>query len=561
MFLDIHLSALAGSLGVVTDLTQIYIVGGGIAGLSAAVFAIRDGGVKGKDIHILEEFDVLGGALDARWDRNKRYSMRGARLINERAYECYFDMLSAIPCLAEQEATQNHRNEGKHPPNHRPRKSVKDEIFEFNETHKLNTVTRLVGKQGARVDHTRLGLAHIDRIAIIALISIPEMAIDGKRIDDYFRVSFFKTNFWYLFASMFGFEPWHSLIECKRYMQRFFHEAPNISTLKRGWNTPYNNYESIVMPIERWLVNQGVDIRTGVKVTDVDFRTSGGGKSVQTLHCLEDGNKEDIVVSPHDCVFITIGSKVADSRTGSMKKSPDLIRDKRDGGWSLWKQMATKVSGLGNPEAFSSQIDRTKWAVFTITTKGPLFAERIRKYSRVEVQGEQHILSFIDSNWGLGLHVPFQPHFRNQSPDTTVMFGYGLYGNRQGNRIKKKMTESSGEELLTELVYHLGFVEDLEKIKKVTASIPTTLPYATSQFSPRKFSDRPRVVPHGSTNLALLGQFVEIPGDCVFLVDYSTRSAQIGVYELLNIRKKVTPVYTGTRNPIQWVNALRVSLR
>ena len=177
--------------------------------MSAAVFAIRDGGVKGKDIHILEEFDVLGGALDARWDRNKRYSMRGARLINEKAYECYFDMLSAIPCLAEQEATQNHRNEGKHPPNHRPRKSVKDEIFEFNETHKLNTVTRLVGKQGARVDHTRLGLAHIDRIAIIALISIPEMAIDGKRIDDYFRVSFFKTNFWYLFASMFGFEPWH----------------------------------------------------------------------------------------------------------------------------------------------------------------------------------------------------------------------------------------------------------------------------------------------------------------------------------------------------------------
>ncbi len=529
--------------------------------MSAAVFAIRDGGVEGRNIHILEELDVLGGALDARWDRNKRYSMRGARLINEKAYECYFDMLSAIPCLAEQERTENSKNGDNRPQNNRPWRSVKDEVFEFNETHKLNTVTRLVGKEGARVDHTKLGLTHIDRIAIVALISIYERAIDGKRIDDYFRSAFFKTNFWYLFASMFGFEPWHSLIECKRYMQRFFHEAPNISTLKRGWNTPYNNYESIVMPIERWLVHQGVNIRTGVKVTDVDFRSSGTEMSVQKLHWLKDGNEEHIVVNAHDCVFITIGSKVADSRTGSMTKAPGLVRDKRDGGWSLWKKMATKVSGMGNPDAFSSQIDRTKWAVFTITTKGPLFAERIRNYSRVEVQGEQHILSFIHSNWGLGLHVPFQPHFKNQSPDTTVMFGYGLYGNRQGNRIKKKMTESSGEELLTELVYHLGFVEDLEKIKKVTASIPTTLPYATSQFSPRKISDRPRVVPRGSKNLALLGQFVEIPGDCVFLVDYSTRSAQIGVYELLKIRKKVTPVYTGTRNPIQWARALRVSLQ
>ena len=141
------------------------------------------------------------------------------------------------------------------------------------------------------------------------------------------------------------------------------------------------------------------------------------------------------------------------------------------------------------------------------------------------------------------------------------MLGYGLYGNTPGNYIRKTMTESTGEELLTELVYHLGFIEDLDRIKEVTVSIPTTLPYATSQFSPRKISDRPRVVPEGSTNLALLGQFVEIPDDCVFLVDYSTRSAQIGVYRLLNIKRPVTPVYTGTRNPIQWAHALLRSLQ
>ena len=560
-YFDSHPSPLAETDRVVTDRTQIYIVGGGIAGLSAAVFAIRDGGMEGKNIHIFEELEVLGGALDARWDRNKRYSMRGARLINEKAYQCYFDMLSAIPCLAEQERMEKGKDEVNYLQDQRPWRSVKDEIFEFNRTHKLNTITRLVGKEGARIDHTKLGLSYIDTIAIIGLISVFERAIDGKRIDQYFRSSFFKTNFWYLFASMFGFEPWHSLIEFKRYIQRFFHEAGNITTLKGGWNTPYNNYESIVMPIERWLANQGVDIQTGVKVTDVDFRPSKHKKSVQKLHFLKDGEEGEILVDSRDYVFITIGSKVADSRTGGMNKAPGLVTDKRDGGWSLWEQMAKKVSGMGNPDAFSSHVDRTKWAVFTITTKGPLFAERIRKYSRVKVQGEQHILSCIDSNWGLGLHIPFQPHFRNQSPDTTVMLGYGLYGNAQGNYIKKTMTESTGEELLTELVYHLGFIRDLDRIKAVTVSIPTALPYATSQFSPRKISDRPRVVPKGSVNLALLGQFVEIPDDCAFLVDYSTRSAQIGVYELLNIKKKVTPVYTGILNPIQWASALRVSLQ
>ena len=544
-----------------TNQAQIYIVGGGIAGLSAAVFAIRDGGIEGKNIHLFEELKVLGGALDARWDRRKTYSMRGARLINEKAYQCYFDMLSAVPCLAEQERMAKGEGSSRYRQNGRPSRSVKDEIFEFNETHRLNTVTRLVGKEGARVDHTRLGLNHIDRIAIIALISVFERAVDGKRIDEYFRPSFFNTNFWYLFASMFGFEPWHSLVECRRYMRRFFHEAPNITTLKGGWNTPYNNYESIVMPIERWLVKQGVDIQTGVKVTDVDFRPSRTRKSVQKLHILKNGKKGEIVVDSRDLVFVTIGSKVADSRTAGMSKAPGLVTDKRDGGWSLWEKMAQKVSGMGNPDAFSGHVDRTKWAVFTITTKGPVFAERIRKYSRVQAQGQQHILSCIDSNWGLGLHIPFQPHFRNQPPDTTVMLGYGLYGNTQGNYVEKTMTESTGEELLTELVYHLGFIEDLDRIKEVTVSIPTTLPYATSQFSPRRISDRPPVVPTGSVNLALLGQFVEIPDDCVFLVDYSTRSAQIGVYRLLNIRKQVTPVYTGIRSPIQWASALLVSLQ
>jgi oleate hydratase len=541
---------------MVTDQTQIYIVGGGIAGLSAAVFAIRDGRVAGKNIHIFEELGVLGGALDAKWDSKKNYSMRGVRLISEKAYQCYFDMLSVIPSLTEKEEMEKRQDKVKYSENDQVKKTVKDEIFDFSRTHKLDTATRLVGKEGARIDHTKLGLTMKDRKDLLGLILTSEKSIDGKRMDEHFQASFFKTNFWYLFASTFGFEPWHSLIECKRYIQRFFHELHTINRLEAGMNTPYNNYESVVMPIKEWLSNQGVDIRNGVKITDVDFKPSKTEKTVEKIYLLENGHKDEIVVENNDYVFITIGSKVADSREGGMNNVPELVTDNRDGGWSLWKKMANKVPDMGNPGAFCSNVDQTKWVVFIMTTKGPLFAEKIRNYSRVKVQGEQHILSCIDSNWGLGIHIPFQPHFKNQSPDTTVIFGYALYGNTKGNYIKKTMPESTGEELLTELVYHMGFMEELDEIKKVTVSIPTTLPYGTSQFSPRRNADRPRVVPKGSTNLALLGQFVEIPKDCVFLVDYSTRSAQIGVYKLLNVDRELTPVHMGIYNPFHWVRAL-----
>ena len=46
--------------------------------------------------------------------------------------------------------------------------------------------------------------------------------------------------------------------------------------------------------------------------------------------------------------------------------------------------------------------------------------------------------------------------------------------------------------------------------------IPCMMPYVDAQFQPRKMSDRPKVVPEGSTNFAMASQFVEIPEDMVF---------------------------------------------
>jgi oleate hydratase len=67
------------------------------------------------------------------------------------------------------------------------------------------------------------------------------------------------------------------------------------------------------------------------------------------------------------------------------------------------------------------------------------------------------------------------------------------------------------------------------------------MPHITSMFLVRKAGDRPDVVPQGSTNFGLLGQFVEVPDDVVFTVEYSIRTAQTAVFKLLKLEKQPNP--------------------
>ena len=523
----------------VTDNTQIYIIGGGIASLATAVFCIRDGHIPGKNVHIFEVMNFMGGALDAFGSPDKYYVCRGARLFNEKAYNCFLDLLSTIPSLTD------------------PKKTVRDEIFEFNEKTKLNAKARLVDKDRKIIDVTTLGLDWQDmKDLFFTVIIASEDSLDNRRIDECFAPSFFKTNFWYLFASMFGFKPWDSAVEFKRYVPRFIHEAHKIRTLTdAGWNTPYNNYDSVVRPIMKWLEQQGVNFEMEIKVTDLDFKPSKTEKTVERIHCLRNGKKKEIVVNPGDYVFVTIGSMTADSRAGSMTQPPHLERGKLDGSWTLWENIVKKQPDLGNPSVFADHIDETKWVTFAVTSKDPTFFRLYEQFTGNK-PGEGHLVTFIDSNWFMSVHVPFQPFFINQPEHIGFWGGYGLFPDRKGNYVNKTMPECTGEELLSEVCYHFGFIEEMPHILKTSICIPNMLPYATSQFLVRKKGDRPPVVPLGSTNLAFLGQFCEIPDDIIFTVEYSVRSAQTGVYSLLNLDKKVPPIYKGLYDKDVWSRAL-----
>lgn len=176
---------------------QVYFVGGGIASLAGAAFLIRDCGFPGRQIHIIEELKVLGGSNDGAGDREHGYVIRGGRMLNDETYENLWELLSSIPSLDD------------------PSQSVRDEIMAFDTAHPTHSRARLVNKDGEVVDAASMGFNMGDRMAMAKLIITPEEQLGRLRINEWFGAHFFQTNFWYMWATTFAFQPWHSAVELK----------------------------------------------------------------------------------------------------------------------------------------------------------------------------------------------------------------------------------------------------------------------------------------------------------------------------------------------------------
>jgi len=161
----------------------------------------------------------------------------------------------------------------------------------------------------------------------------------------------------------------------------------------------------------------------------------------------------------------------------------------------------------------------------------------------------------------MSIVLAYQPHYIDQPKGITVFWGYGLFTDREGNFVQKKMKDCNGEEIMTELISHLRFDAAKERLLKTCNCIPCMLPYITSQFLTRAKGDRPQVVPDISKNLAFIGQFAEVADDVVFTVEYSVRTAQIAVYTLLGLDKKPTKMYHGDHDLNVLFDAMKTMVR
>ena len=513
-----------------------WLVGGGIASLAAAALLIRDGHLPGHRITIFEELDRLGGSLDGSGSPETGYVVRGGRML-EGKYQCTYDLFSSIPTLDRKQ-------------------TVTQETLQWNEVLKTQSKSRLV-RGGRKIDTPEFGLSERHILTIERLAIEPESMLGDSRIEDQFDTAFFETNFWLMWCTTFAFQPWHSAVEFKRYLVRFVHMVDGFNQLKGIMRTVYNQYDSFVRPLLAWLDERGVTFELGTTITELGVGEDGRGRRVDRLGGLQRGAALNIQVAPDDLVFVTLGSMTEASSLGSNDR-PAALRGKRDGGaWTLWENMARERPELGRPAAFSDHVEDSKWVSFTATSRDPRFFELVRDFTG-NVPGEGGLVTFADSAWLMSIVLPHQPHFIGQPEDVQVFWGYALSVDRPGDFVGKPMADCSGRELMAELLGQLRVDEEkAASIVDATVVIPCMMPFITSQFLRRAKGDRPQVVPDGWHNLGLLGQFVELPDDVVFTVEYSVRSAQAAVARLLDLETAPPAVYKGQFNPGVLVKAFK----
>ncbi|HEY0269537.1 MAG TPA: oleate hydratase [Sphingomonas sp.] len=514
---------------------KVYLVGAGIASLAAAAFMIRDGDKRGSEITILEESAAVGGALDAAGDPDAGYVLRGGRMF-ESKYLCTFDLFASIPTLDD-------------------RTTVTREILDWNETIKTSSRSRLF-EHGHRITAPEFGLSEKDILTIERLAIEPESLLGRSSIADHFDPAFFRSGFWLMWCTTFAFQPWHSAVEFKRYLVRFSHMVSGFNRLEGIMRTVYNQYDSMVRPLRKWLLERGVTFRFGTRVTDLRFDEDGDERTVIGIEYERDGIAGHIAVGPDDYVLVTLGSMTEGSSIGSMHAAPELL-GKRDGGaWTLWDRIAEGRPAFGKPSVFDDHVDQSKWLSFTVTQTDPELLDLIRDATG-NVPGEGGLITFPNSSWLASIVIPHQPHFIGQPDTVSVFWGYGLAIDQPGDFVKKPMSACTGQEILTEILGHLHLraqtdiadharlLDRTDNIIRNSICIPCLMPFITSQFLPRQHGDRPDVVPVGALNFAFIGQYCELPDDTVFTVEYSIRSAQTAVYTLLGIRRDPPAVYKG----------------
>lgn len=504
-----------------------YLLGGGIASLSAAAFLIRDAHMPGANIHILEALNRPGGSMDGAGTAENGYTARGGREI-ESHFECFSELFSFIPSLND------------------PNVTVLDEFHQLNIDEPIESHCRLVEKQGTPADFSSFGLSMENALELAKLHMLKEEALGATTIEQYFTPQFFKTNFWYFWVTMFAFEPWHSVVEVKRYMERFMHLINGMNRLKGILHTEYNQYDSLILPLITWLEQSGVQFDYGCTVTDIDFDFSNNLKTATGIHYSKDGKPCRIAIREDDVVLFTNGSMTQNTERGDFNTPAPLNRSTDKGCFSAWEKIAVKSPDFGHPEAFCSDVDKTKWMSFTITLKDDDIVFPHILSLTGDKPGMGGLVTIKDSSWLMSWVVPKHPHFIGQPDNVKVLWAYALNMDVPGDYIKKTYSECTGREMFEELLYHMGLKDRIQEILSHTVNvIPAMMPYITSQFMPRVAGDRPDVIPAGSRNFGFLGQFAEIPHDCVFTVEYSVRSAMMAVYGLLGLEKPVEPVYPG----------------
>ena len=521
------------------DNKSAYIIGTGLAGLTAAFYLVRDGQMKGERIHLLEKLELAGGSCDGYRDITKGFYMRGGREMDNH-FEVMWDTFRDVPSIET------------------PGVSVLDEYYWLNKHDPNYSLCRASVNRGEDA-HTdkQFKLDKESAMALSKLFLTPEKDLEDKKISDVLPDSFWDTNFWLYWQTMFAFQRWSSALEMKRYLCRYVHHIDGLPDFSALRFTKYNQYESMILPLVKYLESHGVQVEYGMDVKNVIIETVGNKKVAKQIVYVKDGQEQTIDLIEDDLVFITNGCCTDTSCYGDQTHAPDLSKVKNGAGesWDMWKAIAAqaKHGEFGNPDNFCSDVDATNWMSATVATSNEEIIQHIMNVCKRDPRSGKvttgGIVTVKDSSWLMSWTINRQGQFQEQPSDHCLIWVYGLNcWDDKGDFIKKNMCDCTGIELCAEWLYHIGIPEDqiMDLATNECNTTPCMMPYVTTFFMPRAEGDRPKVVPDGSVNLAFVGQFADTPRDTVFTTEYSMRTGMEAVYTLLNIDRGVPEVWGST---------------
>jgi oleate hydratase len=248
--------------------------------------------MKGEHVHILEKDPIPGGACDGYLYENLGYVMRGGREMDNH-FECMWDLFRSVPSI---------ETEGV---------SVLDEYYWLNKrdpNYSLMRATVECGKD-AHTDK-KFGLSDKGAMEIMALFFTPDEALYDKRIDECFSDDVLNSNFWMYWRTMFAFENWHSALEMKLYIRRFIHHVGGLPDFTALRFTKYNQYESMILPMIKYLESFGVQFHFNTKVINVEFDIQPCKKVARRIIIRRGGEEDRIDLTENDLVFMTNGGCV-----------------------------------------------------------------------------------------------------------------------------------------------------------------------------------------------------------------------------------------------------------
>ncbi|MEY8543818.1 oleate hydratase [Dubosiella newyorkensis] len=522
-----------------------HLIGSGLASLAAACFLVRDGQMPGENIHIYEKSDHAGGALDGDQLPDVGYVMRGGREMDNH-FECMWDLFRSIPSIED----ENY--------------SILDEYYWLNKDDPNFSLCRATIDRGkdAQTDK-KFGLSDKGALEIAKLFMTPDEDLYDVKITDVFDDEVFNSNFWLYWRTMFAFKDDQSALEMKRYMQRYIHHIGGLPDFTALRFTKYNQNESMVLPMVKYLEDHGVQFHYNTEVRDVDFDINDDSIQATSLTIKPEGKDDEIInLTENDLVFYTNGSNVENSTYGAQDRAPGMDGEIHEGGsFDLWRKIAVHSDKFGNPDKFCMDPEDSNWVSATVNTLDDKIIPYIEKITkRAPLTGHVvtgGIVSVPDSNWLLSWTINRQPQYRDQPKGQVLVWLYGMFSDRPGNFVKKSMRECTGKEICEEWLYHLGVPEDQieEMAEKSANTVPVMMPFASAYFQPRKDGDRPNVVPKGSKNFAFIGNFAETPRDTVFTTEYSIRTGMEAVYTLLDIERGVPEVWGSVYDVRDLMNA------